>query len=91
MPFRIKIAFCSVLKLSFALGEVLNTIKSIIGYFNIDPNRVLDVILDSFECRLDNHEFFLKLLRNYTPGMQKERPVDGKFHSQEIKLSLQIR
>ena len=43
--------------------EVLRVIKSIIGYFNLDPNRVLDIILESFECQLEQHEFFVALLR----------------------------
>ena len=32
-------------------AEVLELIKSIIGFFNLDPNRVLDIILESFECQ----------------------------------------
>lgn len=31
--------------------EVMKVIKSIIGFFNLDPNRVLDIILESFECQ----------------------------------------
>jgi THO complex subunit 2 len=41
---------------------MLQIIRSIIGYFNLDPNRVLDVILDSFEMHLDSHEFFVELV-----------------------------
>ncbi len=48
-------------------SEVLGVVKSIIGYFNLDPNRVLDLILESFERHLDSHEFFAKLIRLYTP------------------------
>jgi len=36
-----------------------------VGRFNLDPNRVLDVILEAFECHLDDQEFFLPLLRHY--------------------------
>eukprot|EP00095_Tigriopus_kingsejongensis_P004528 maker-scaffold532_size145644-snap-gene-0.42 protein:Tk04528 transcript:maker-scaffold532_size145644-snap-gene-0.42-mRNA-1 annotation:"tho complex subunit 2" len=50
--------------------EVLETIKSIIGYFNLDPNRTLDIILESFECRLNHHEFFIELLQEFTPDPQ---------------------
>ena len=42
-------------------------IKSIIGFFNLDPNRVLDIILESFECQLHMHGFFVELLRLYAP------------------------
>uniref|UniRef100_A0A915DWV3 THO complex subunit 2 N-terminal domain-containing protein n=1 Tax=Ditylenchus dipsaci TaxID=166011 RepID=A0A915DWV3_9BILA len=33
--------------------EVLLTIERLIGQFNLDPNRVLDIILDGFENNLD--------------------------------------
>lgn len=48
----------------------LNTIemvKSLIGCFNVDPNRVLDVILESFEIRPERHELFIPLLKSYMP------------------------
>lgn len=48
----------------------LNTIemvKSLIGCFNVDPNRVLDVILESFESRPERHEMFIPLLQAYMP------------------------
>ncbi len=48
-------------------SEILGVVKSIIGYFNLDPNRVLDLILESFERHLDSHEFFAELIRLYTP------------------------
>jgi len=31
----------------------------------LDPNRVLDIILESFECHPDNHQFFIPLLHSY--------------------------
>ena len=34
-----------------SLPYILEVIKSLIGYFNLDPNRVLDIILESFECQ----------------------------------------
>ncbi|PSN57270.1 THO complex subunit 2, partial [Blattella germanica] len=45
--------------------NILEVIKSLIGCFNLDPNRVLDIILESFECRPDHHQFFIPLLRSY--------------------------
>lgn len=48
----------------------LNTIemvKSLIGCFNVDPNRVLDVILECFEIRPERHERFIPLLKSYMP------------------------
>ncbi|KAG8229793.1 hypothetical protein J437_LFUL005874 [Ladona fulva] len=44
---------------------ILEVIKSLIGCFNLDPNRVLDVILESFECRPDQYQFFIPLLQSY--------------------------
>ncbi|CAB3360322.1 Hypothetical predicted protein [Cloeon dipterum] len=44
---------------------ILEVIKSLIGCFNLDPNRVLDVILESFECRPQHDEFFVPLIRSY--------------------------
>jgi THO complex subunit 2 len=44
---------------------MLEVIKSLIGCFNLDPNRVLDVIIESFECRPQLDEFFVPLVRSY--------------------------
>jgi len=42
-------------------GNVL----SLVGTFDLDPNRVLDVVLDIFEKNLWNYESFLKLLKQF--------------------------
>ena len=68
-------------------AEILEVIKSIIGYFNLDPNRVLDIILESFECQLDQHDFFIELLREYTPDKQTLNELLGfkfKFYMTEV-------
>ncbi|XP_057393812.1 THO complex subunit 2 isoform X6 [Balaenoptera acutorostrata] len=44
---------------------VLENIKSLIGCFNLDPNRVLDVILEVFECRPEHDDFFISVLESY--------------------------
>lgn len=44
---------------------ILENIKSLIGCFNLDPNRVLDVILKVFECRPEHDDFFISLLESY--------------------------
>ncbi|XP_030637187.1 THO complex subunit 2 [Chanos chanos] len=44
---------------------LLPSVQSLIGYFNLDPNRVLDVILGVFECRWDQADFFLPLIKSY--------------------------
>ncbi|KAK2170242.1 hypothetical protein NP493_1156g01008 [Ridgeia piscesae] len=45
--------------------DILENIKSLIGCFSLDPNRVLDVLLESFECRPQLASFFVPLLRSY--------------------------
>uniref|UniRef100_A0A3P8WX89 THO complex subunit 2 n=1 Tax=Cynoglossus semilaevis TaxID=244447 RepID=A0A3P8WX89_CYNSE len=44
---------------------VLESIKSLIGCFNLDPNRVLDIILEVYQSRCDQDEFFLALIKSY--------------------------
>ncbi|XP_059959819.1 THO complex subunit 2-like [Mesoplodon densirostris] len=44
---------------------ILESIKYLIGCFNLDPNRVLDVILEVFECRPEHDDFFISLLDSY--------------------------
>ncbi|KAJ3060344.1 THO complex subunit 2, partial [Quaeritorhiza haematococci] len=42
---------------------VLRNVKGLIGYFDLDPNRVLDIILDVFVGNLLDHwDFFVELL-----------------------------
>lgn len=35
------------------------------GCFNLDPNRVLDIILEVYQSRSDQDEFFLSLIKSY--------------------------
>ncbi|XP_048589854.1 THO complex subunit 2 isoform X3 [Nematostella vectensis] len=44
---------------------LLENIKSLIGRFHLDPNRVLDIILEAFECNLGQQDFFLQFLQLY--------------------------
>ncbi|XP_055591572.1 THO complex subunit 2 isoform X2 [Uranotaenia lowii] len=44
---------------------ILEIIKSLIGCFNLDPNRVLDIMLESFETRPDQDKIFVPLLQGY--------------------------
>ena len=73
---------------SISPAEILEVIKSIIGYFNLDPNRVLDIILESFECQLEQHGFFIELLREYTPDKETLNELLGfkfKFYMTEVR------
>lgn len=50
----------------FSAENLLQDTKSLIGCFNLDPNRVLDIILEAFEMRIELGEVFMELLRSYT-------------------------
>jgi THO complex subunit 2 len=45
----------------------LEIVKSLIGCFNVDPNRVLDVILESFEIRPERLSLYIPLMQSYMP------------------------
>lgn len=46
---------------------VLDNVKSLIGYFDLDPNRVLDLIFDVFAANCVEHwDFYLALLEKST-------------------------
>jgi len=44
---------------------VKKNVEELIGYFNLDPNRVLDIIIDSFMNNLGNKDSYLVLLKDY--------------------------
>ncbi|XP_065885468.1 THO complex subunit 2-like isoform X2 [Dysidea avara] len=59
----------------------MENVKSLIGHFNLDPNRVLDVILDAFESMIEDSSFFLALLKCYPADPQTFTHILGnKFH-----------
>lgn len=44
------------------IEDLCDRVMALIGFFDLDPNRVFDIILDSYEENVDN-DFFLKLIR----------------------------
>ena len=54
-------AWCGKKKWNFWLIHILLS-----GCFNLDPNRVLDIILESFECRPELDQFFIPLIQAYS-------------------------
>lgn len=44
---------------------MIEVVQSLIGCFNLDPNRVIDVILECFECRIELHKFYIELIRRF--------------------------
>lgn len=45
--------------------HLLDIVQSLIGCFNLDPNRVLDVILESFENKPEDAKLFIPLIQSY--------------------------
>ncbi|XP_012937232.1 THO complex subunit 2 [Aplysia californica] len=64
--------------------QVLQNIKSLIGCFDLDPNRVLDIILEAFECHPEEYKFYIPLLRAYIIDKLTLCHILGfKFHFRE--------
>ena len=51
---------------AFDVEYMLRVIRSLIGCFNLDPNRVLDIILEVFEARISLEESFVQLLKQFS-------------------------
>jgi hypothetical protein len=48
------------------IDVVKKNVEALIGFFNLDPNRVLDIILESFASgNIWNQEPYLTLLSDY--------------------------
>ncbi|XP_024887298.1 THO complex subunit 2 isoform X7 [Temnothorax curvispinosus] len=52
------------------VASTLEIVKSLIGYFNLDPNRVLDILLETFENRPQDDALFIPLIRSYMSDQQ---------------------
>lgn len=56
-----------------------------LGCFNLDPNRVLDIILESFEARPQLEKLFIPLIKNYMGDPQVISEVLGfKLGNMEV-------
>ncbi|VVC89140.1 unnamed protein product [Leptidea sinapis] len=65
--------------------NILEIIQSLIGCFNLDPNRVLDIILESFEARPHLDKLFISLIRGYMCDPQVISEVLGfKLSNMEV-------
>ncbi|XP_026748281.2 THO complex subunit 2 isoform X1 [Galleria mellonella] len=68
---------------------LLEIIQSLIGCFNLDPNRVLDIILESFEARPHLDNLFISLIKNYMGDPQVISEVLGfKLGNMEVQDNL---
>ncbi|XP_051169390.1 THO complex subunit 2 isoform X1 [Leptopilina boulardi] len=52
------------------VASTLEIVKSLIGYFNLDPNRVLDILLETFEKRPQDDGLFIPLICSYMSDQQ---------------------
>ncbi|KAJ9475637.1 THO complex subunit 2 [Pseudozyma hubeiensis] len=79
-------------------ARVMNNIQALIGYFDLDANRVLDVILDLFAAEVMRHyPFFLALLAespwanaassSSTPSSTSDDGPENIFGGVDLKLS----
>ncbi|MCI06725.1 THO complex subunit 2-like, partial [Trifolium medium] len=53
-------------------ASTIGIIKSLIGHFDLDPNRVFDIVLECFELQPDN-DVFIELI-----------PIFPKSHASQI-------
>lgn len=67
---------------------VWEKVISLIGYFDLDPNRALDIILDVLSQHLPTHfSFFLSLL-SFSPWRGSYRPPLPENEAMDTKLDL---
>ncbi|KAI6151770.1 transcription factor/nuclear export subunit protein 2-domain-containing protein [Pisolithus tinctorius] len=57
-------------------------VMSLIGYFDLDPNRALDIILDVLTVNLATHYHFFLSLLSFSPWVGSyKRPTDAKLEA----------
>ncbi|XP_048243407.1 THO complex subunit 2-like [Haliotis rufescens] len=67
--------------------QVLENIKSLIGCFDLDPNRVLDIMLEAFECRPEQESFYIPLFKDYVTDKLTLCHILGfRFHEQNQEI-----
>ncbi|KAI8615774.1 transcription factor/nuclear export subunit protein 2-domain-containing protein [Chytriomyces sp. MP71] len=66
---------------------VLENITSLIGFFDLNPNKVVDVLLDVFVANVcDNWDFFVALLEvSHWQSKRSFKHVEGKLEPVEVK------
>lgn len=52
-------------KINTPVEDLMQKVTSLIGYYQLDPIRVLDIILDVFIANVEHYQFFISLLRNF--------------------------
>lgn len=63
------------------------SIRSFIGQFNLDPNRVVDIILECFEALPERRGFFTNLLKQFKTNSEDICSILGfKFTFYQVNL-----
>jgi THO complex subunit 2 len=57
--------------------QVWERVVSLIGHFDLDPNRALDILLDVFSTHLATHYTFFLSLLSYSPWAPTKSSHDG--------------
>ncbi len=73
------------------IHKLIDKIFSLIGFFDLDPNRVLDIVLSAFETDCDNMCFIeiIKLLNlNALPHVLGFKLSNMHFNSHSAKHSI---
>lgn len=66
---------------------VWERVISLIGYFDLDPNRALDVILDVLSVQLATHYSFFVALLSFSPWSASfRRPLSEKEEAMSVDL-----
>lgn len=65
---------------------VWEKVISLIGYFDLDPNRALDIILDVLSQHLTSHYSFFLALLSYSPWRGSYRRPLPETEAMDIKL-----
>ena len=68
---------------------MIEVVQSLIGCFNLDPNRVIDVILECFECRIELHKFYIELIRRFfdnKPSLTQIIAFKFNFYHNDVSL-----
>lgn len=71
------------------VGYKIEVVQSLIGCFNLDPNRVIDVILECFECRIELHKFYIDLIRRFfdnKPSLTQIIAFKFNFYHNDVNL-----
>ncbi|VDI35716.1 THO complex subunit 2 [Mytilus galloprovincialis] len=66
--------------------QVIENLKSLIGCFDLDPNRVLDILLETFENRPEHDQFYIPMFREYVSEPKTLCNIMGfkfKFYASE--------